>query len=101
MDSVGNVLAGNFLFYRASPSIRPSVFRRLLVFLFLIESAMEWGITDNQHSGGWIQSMRLSVTLLPMNFMPYTDRINSSVKLFNGVVCMVLKIDLSVMPPGA
>jgi hypothetical protein len=52
-------------------------------FLFPTESAMEWKITNNQYSDGRIPSVKM----LPMDFVPYTDRINPSVKLFNGVVC--------------
>jgi hypothetical protein len=68
-------------FWRASPSVRPSVFG---FFLFLIELATERGITDDQD--GRIPSVMPLVRILPTNCMPYTDGMNPSVKLFNGVV---------------
>jgi hypothetical protein len=40
-------------------------------FLFLTESAMEWGIIN-----GLIPSVGLSVIILPTDGMPYTDGIN-------------------------
>ena len=87
-DFVGNVLAGNYFFFcRASPFED----RRWLVFLFPIESATEWGITDHQYYDKRIPSVRLSVKMLPTDCVPYTDRINPSVKLFNGVVWRLMK----------
>jgi hypothetical protein len=47
---------------------------------------MERGITDDQYSDRRIMSVMLSVKMLPMNFLSYTDGMNPSVKLFNGVV---------------
>jgi len=85
-DSVGTILAGNYFFCRASPSVRPSVFRRWLVFLFPIESATEWEITEDQYFDGQIPSVRPSGKMLMTDFVPYTNGINPSVKLFNGVV---------------
>jgi hypothetical protein len=46
------------------------------------------GITDDQYSGRRIPSVMLSVKMLPMNCVSYTDGINLLVKLFNGVVEM-------------
>ena len=43
---------------------------------------MKWGSTDDPYSDG----LRSLVTLLPTDFMPYTNKINLSVKLFNSVV---------------
>jgi hypothetical protein len=43
-------------------------------------------ITDAQDTDGIILSEMSTVIMLPMVFVPYTDRINLSVKLFNGVV---------------
>jgi hypothetical protein len=74
-------------FQRAPPSVIPSVFRRYLVFfLFPTKLATEQGIFDDQYSDRRILSVKLSVKILPMNSVSSTDGINSSVKLFNGVV---------------
>jgi hypothetical protein len=62
------------------------VFRRWLVFLFPIESATEWEITEDQYFDGQIPSVRPSGKMLMTDFVPYTNGINPSVKLFNGVV---------------
>jgi hypothetical protein len=43
-------------------------------------------ITDDQYSERHISSVMLSVKIFQMNFVSYTDKINTSVKLFNGVV---------------
>jgi len=43
-------------------------------------------ITDDQYFDGRISSVMLSVKILPINCVFYTDRINSLIKLFNGVV---------------
>ena len=51
-------------FWRAYPSVRPSVFRWWIVFLFATELATEREFTDDY----------------------YTDGVGPSVKLFNGVV---------------
>jgi hypothetical protein len=59
------------------------------VFFFLLtEVATKMGITDDQYSGRRIPSVMLSVKMLPMNCVSYTDGINLLVKLFNGVVEM-------------
>lgn len=66
--------------------VKPSVFG---FFLFPIELAMEREITDDQYSDGQISSVRSSGKILPMNCVPYTNRINLLVKLFNGVVHVI------------
>jgi len=53
-------------------------------FLFPTKLATERGITDDQD--GRIPSVMPLVRILPKNCMPYTDGMNPSVKLFNGVV---------------
>ena len=68
-----------YFFCRASPSVRSSV---VVFFLFLTESVTKWGITNDQYSDGRIPSGKMLLT----DFVPYTDRFNPSVKLFNGVV---------------
>jgi len=77
MDSVGNVLAGIIFLPRVAAC---KTFGGWF-FLFSTESAMKWGSTDDPYSDG----LRSSVTLLLTDFIPYTDKINPSVKLFNGV----------------
>jgi len=61
-------------------------------FIFLTESVTERGITDDQYSNGWIPSVRPLVKILPTDCVPYTDGINPSVKLFNGVVLIILML---------
>jgi len=61
----------------------PSVFG---FFLFPTKLATEQGILYDQYSDRRILSVKLSVKILPMNSVSSTDGINSSVKLFNGVV---------------
>jgi hypothetical protein len=73
--------------WRASHSVRPSVFG---FFLFPTELATEQGITDDQYFNGQISSVRLSVKILLTNCVPYTDEMNPSVKLFNGIVRPIL-----------
>jgi hypothetical protein len=65
----------------------PSVFG---FFLFPTELATEQGITDDQYFNGQISSVRLSVKILLTNCVPYTDEMNPSVKLFNGIVRPIL-----------
>jgi hypothetical protein len=74
-------------FWRASLSIRPTM---VGFSLFLTESGTERGITDDQYFNGRILSVRSSVKMLPTDYMPYTDGINPSVKLFNGVVKIII-----------
>ena len=74
--SVGKVLAGIF-FDAFSSFVRPSVFCFLPT-----NAAMEMGITDDYYSERRIPSENF----LPINCVSYTDKINPSVKLFNGVV---------------
>jgi hypothetical protein len=50
---------------------------------------MEWEITDDKYSDEQIPSVRPSVKILPTNCIPYTDRMNPCVKLFNGVVDVI------------
>jgi len=44
------------------------------------------GVTDNWYTDGRVPSMRPSVIISPTDFIPVTDEISLSVKLFNGVV---------------
>jgi hypothetical protein len=55
------------------------------------------GITDNQYSDRLIISMMLSVKILLINCMSYTDRNNLSVKLFNGIV-FGIRVERVTMP---
>jgi hypothetical protein len=55
-------------------------------FFFPTEVAIEMGITDDQYSNKQILSVMQSVKCFPTNCMSYTDEINPSVKLFNGVL---------------
>jgi hypothetical protein len=47
-------------------------------------------ITDAHDSDGFVSSEIPSVIILPTVCVPYTDGINPSVKLYNGVVKMAL-----------
>jgi hypothetical protein len=47
---------------------------------------MEMKITDDQYFDRRISSVMLSVKILLTNCVFYTDRINPSIKLFNGEV---------------
>jgi len=67
-----------FFFAHVYPSVRLSVFRRCVFFLF----ATEMGFTDDCYTDGRVPSVIIS----PMNFIPVTDGRSPSVKLFNGVV---------------
>jgi hypothetical protein len=53
-----------------------------LFFLFAKELATEREFTDDYYIDGRVPSVIIS----PTEFIPFTDRINSSIKLFNGVV---------------
>jgi hypothetical protein len=65
-------------------------------FLFATELAMERVVTDDYYTDGCIPSVRPSVIISPTAFIPDTDRISPSVKLFNGVVSLVeMKLKLS------
>jgi hypothetical protein len=57
-----------------------------LFFLFATELATERGITDDYYTNGHVPSVRPSVIISPMKFIPVTNGISLSVKLFNGVV---------------
>jgi hypothetical protein len=61
-------------------------FVRPLMFFFPTEVATKIEITNDQYSNRRIPSVMLSVKNFPMNCVSYTDGINPSVKLFNGVV---------------
>ena len=52
----------------------------------MIELATKRGITDDYYTDGRVPSVSPSVIISPTEFIPVTDRISSSVKLFNGVV---------------
>jgi hypothetical protein len=56
------------------------------VFLFATDLATEMGVTDDWYTDGRVPSMRPSVIISPTDFIPITDGISLSVKLFNGVV---------------
>ena len=62
------------------------------VFLFFTELAIKREITNDQYFDKRIPLVGLSGKILLTNYMPYTDRMNLSVKLFNGVVNIVKKI---------
>jgi hypothetical protein len=62
-------------------SVRPSVFHRWVFFLFATDLATEMRVTNGRGP-----SVRPSVIISPTDFIPVTDRISPSVKLFNGVV---------------
>jgi hypothetical protein len=47
---------------------------------------MKRGITDDYYTDGRVPSVSPSVIISPTEFIPVTDRISPSVKLFNGVV---------------
>ena len=51
-------------------------------FLFATELETEMGVTDDYYTDERVPS----VIILPTEFIPVTDRISPSVKLFNGVV---------------
>jgi len=57
-----------------------------LFFLFATELATESGITDDYYTDGRVPSVRPSVIISPTKFIPVTDGMSPSVKLFNGVV---------------
>ena len=85
----GNILSvtwwRDYFFWRADPSVIPSAF--LLVCFFITDRNGDGiRITDAHNSDGINPSEILSVIILPTVFVPYTDGINPSVKLYNGVV---------------
>jgi hypothetical protein len=55
-------------------------------FFFATELAMERGVTDDYYTNGRVPSVKPSVIISPTEFIPVTDGISPSVKLFNGVV---------------
>jgi hypothetical protein len=72
-------------FLRAYPSVRSSVFRRWVVFLFATELATEQGFTDDYYTDERVLSISPSVIISPAKFIPFTDGISPSVKLFKTV----------------
>ena len=87
--SVGNVPAGNFFLARVYPSVRPSVFRRWVFFLFATDLAMKIGVIDDWYIDRRVPSVRPSGIISPTDFIPVIDVISPSVKLFNGVVVAI------------
>ena len=69
-------------FARVYPSVRPSVFRRWVFFLFATDLATEMGVTDDWYTDGRVPSVIIS----PTDCIAVTDGISPSVKLVNGVV---------------
>jgi hypothetical protein len=59
-------------------------------FLFATELATERGITDDYYTDGRVPSVRPPVIISPTEFIPVTDGMSLSVKLFNGVVYYIL-----------
>jgi hypothetical protein len=57
-----------------------------LFFLFTTELVTERGITDDYYTDRRVLSVRPSVIISPTEFIPVTDGMSQSVKLFNGVV---------------
>ena len=57
-----------------------------LFFLFATELATEREFTDDYYTDGRVPSVSPSIIISPTEFIPFTDRVNSSIKLFNGVV---------------
>jgi hypothetical protein len=55
------------------------------VFLFATDLATKMGVTDDWYTDGRVPSVIIS----PTDFIPVTDGISPSIKLFNGVVSMV------------
>jgi hypothetical protein len=55
-------------------------------FLFATKLVTEIGVTDDYYTDGRVPSVRPSVIISPTEFIPVTDKISPSVKLFNGVV---------------
>jgi hypothetical protein len=55
-------------------------------FLFATELATKMGVTDDYYTDGRVPSVMPSVIISPTEFIPVTDGISPSVKLFNGVM---------------
>jgi len=55
-------------------------------FLFATKLKTEMGFTDDCYTDGRVPLVRPSVIISPTDFIPVTDGISPSVKLFNGVV---------------
>jgi hypothetical protein len=79
---IGKVLEGkkNFSAFPVGKTVN------VWFFLFPIELAMNRGITDDQNSNRQTPPVGLSVKILPMSCVSYTDEMNPLVKLFNGIV---------------
>jgi len=75
-----------FFLARAYPSVRPSVFRRYVFFLFATDLATEMGVTNDWYTDERVSSMRPSVIISPTDFIAGINEISLSVKLVNGVV---------------
>jgi len=75
-----------FFLARAYLSVRPSVFHRWVFFFICDRISDEIGVTDDYYTNGRVPSVWLSVIISPTEFIPFTDGIIPSVKLFNGVV---------------
>jgi hypothetical protein len=65
-----------------------------LFFLFVTELATKRGFTDDFYTDGRVSSVSSSVIISPTEFIPFTDGISPSVKLFNGVVNGVFYLSL-------
>jgi hypothetical protein len=75
-----------FFLARTYPFVRPSVFRQWVFFLFATELVTERGVTNDYYTDGRVPLVTPSVIISPTEFIPVTDGISPSVKLFNGVV---------------
>jgi hypothetical protein len=58
-------------------------------FLFATELATKRGVTNDYYTDRRVPLVKPSVIILPTEFIPVTDEISPSVKLFNGVVTFV------------
>jgi len=61
----------------------------------MTDLAMEIGVTDDWYTDRRVASVRPSIIISPTDFIPVTDGISPSVKLFNGVVSILINIILS------
>ena len=75
---------------RAYPSVRQSVFRRWVFFLFATELATEIGVTDDWYTDGRVPSVSPSGIISPTDSIALTDGIIPSVKLDNVVVKIII-----------
>jgi hypothetical protein len=65
IKSIGIFQAGNFFFGAQIPSVKPSATG---FFVFPIDIATEWGITDERKADGLYPSVKTSVNKSPINF---------------------------------